>query len=248
MRRGLVGAAALVAALAAAGPAAAVEYRLRVVSLFESAFAAFLLKPSDLTDGAASPALEHLARSVDEGRVAKGAVLFDRHLQATHADIARAYGGAHVASTVTAGGEGKALWDEARWDGKPGEHSVWVVPAGTRWTQELSRVALKGSGPLRYFQPYSPPWDGGKLPAVAFPLNFLWFHEERGTAWDKQIARRIDLDEGIAAVVGVNTNPTFSDQVYLIVSHAEQPTTYQAVLVWRQRESDRETPRRHRVH
>jgi hypothetical protein len=38
------------------------------------------------------------------------------------------------------------------------------------------------------------------------------------------------------------------DRVYVIVSHAEQPTTYKAVLVWRERNLDREAPdgRHHR--
>ena len=247
MRRGLVWAAALAAGLAGGGPAAAAEYRLQVASLFETAFTSFLAGPADLADRAASPALDRLGRSLDQGRMPRGAVLYDRHLRATSGGIADAYGGARVVATLTDGGEGRVLWDEARWEGKPGEHSVWVVAAGARWTQELYRVALRGSGPLRYAQPSAPPWDPRKLVAASFPLNFLWFHEERGTVWDKEIARRLDLAEGIGAVVGVNTNPTFSDQVYLIVKHAEQPTTYQAVLVWRQRESERETPKLHPV-
>ena len=40
----------------------------------------------------------------------------------------------------------------------------------------------------------------------------------------------------------MNTNTLFPDQAYLIVSHTQQPTTYKAVLVWRERKSDREAP------
>jgi hypothetical protein len=34
-------------------------------------------------------------------------------------------------------------------------------------------------------------------------------------------------------VVGENVNQFFPDQVYLIVQQAAQPTTYKAVLLWR---------------
>ena len=44
-------------------------------------------------------------------------------------------------------------------------------------------------------------------------------------------------------MVGLNFNATVPDQARLIVSQAEQPTTYKAVLVWRERYLDREGPR-----
>ena len=37
-------------------------------------------------------------------------------------------------------------------------------------------------------------------------------------------------------VVGVNTNRSMPDQVYLIVRHEDVPTTYKAVLSWRPRD------------
>lgn len=43
----------------------------------------------------------------------------------------------------------------------------------------------------------------------------------------------MDLSDGLAAVVGVNANGSFADQVYLLVKHGEQPMTYEAVLSWR---------------
>ena len=51
------------------------------------------------------------------------------------------------------------------------------------------------------------------------------------------------LSEGIGAVIGLNTDRFFPDSVYLILRHGEQPTTYKAVLAWRQRREDIETPR-----
>jgi len=140
------------------------------------------------------------------------------------------------------GGDGSTVWDEITWDGKPAERSVWLVLPIIRNIQEVYNVALRGTGPLRNFQPFSFPMNGTRAAALTIPLNFLWAQEERGTAWDKYISRGLDLTEGIGAVVGVNTNLLFPDQVYLIVRHAEQPTTYKAVLVWRVRALDREAP------
>jgi hypothetical protein len=77
---------------------------------------------------------------------------------------------------------------------------------------------------------------------VALPLNFLWALEERGTAWDKHIARSLDLGNGVGVVVGVNVNPLFPDQAYLILNQAAGPTTYKVVLVWRERKLDRQAP------
>jgi hypothetical protein len=34
----------------------------------------------------------------------------------------------------------------------------------------------------------------------------------------------------------------FPDQVYIVVNQGEQPTTYKAVLAWRERNVDRESP------
>jgi hypothetical protein len=46
----------------------------------------------------------------------------------------------------------------------------------------------------------------------------------------------------IGAVIGQNFNPQFPDVMYLITRHAEEPTTYEAVVVWRPRKSDRQSP------
>ena len=114
-------------------------------------------------------------------------------------------------------------------------------PAFT-WAVIPAAFTPYGTGPLRNHQPFSFPMNGTRAAALAIPLNFLWFQEERGTAWDKYISRGLDLTEGIGAVVGVNTNLLFPDQVYLITRHTEQPTTYEAVVIWRERKFDRQAP------
>ena len=63
-----------------------------------------------------------------------------------------------------------------------------------------------------------------------------------GVVWGKYVSRSLDMRDGIGAVIGQNFNPQFPDIVHLITRHAEGPTTYKAVVVWRHRKFDRETP------
>jgi hypothetical protein len=242
-RPGSVGFASLMTLLALISPAQAVEYRLQVVSVFDTTFASYL-KPGELKDGASGAGLDRLEASLDRGELPSGGILSDRRAQPVLESISRAYGGTPVvdASLKPGGGGGSASWDEITWDGKPGERSVWVVAPILRSIQALERVALKSAGPLRQFGVYTLPPDRSRLPAVALPLNFLWAQEERGTAWDKYIARSLDLGNGAGVVVGTNVNAQFPDQAYIIVSHAAEPTTYKAVLVWRERRIDRQFP------
>jgi hypothetical protein len=233
--------AGLVGLLAIAPPAQAVEYRLQVASILQTAFVSFLTL-GELKDGAAGPGLDRLETSLDRGAMPRGAILFDRRVQPARQSLALAYGGARVVPEMKPGGDGSTAWDEITWDGKPGERSVWLVLPTMRSMQELHDVALKGNGPLRHFQPFGFLLGGARTPALTLPLSLLWFQEQRGTAWHKYISRGLELEHGIGAVVGVNSDALFPDQVCLIVSHAEQPTTYKAVLVWGQRNVDREAP------
>jgi hypothetical protein len=241
-RGGVAGVTGLMALAFFTAPAGAVEYKLQVTSLFSSAYV-YYLSANELENGASGPGLDRLESSIDRGDVPGGVVLWDRRVQPVRETIGRAWGGSRIIPQVTMAGSGDApIWDTITWDGKPGERSVWVVVPVMRRIQEAYNVALRGNGPLRNFQPYAPPMNGSKVTVPSVPLNYLWFHEERGNVWDKFLARSIDLRDGIGAVVGVNTNPLFPDQVYIVVSHAEQPATYKAVLLWRERTLDRELP------
>jgi len=240
VRRGFV-CSLFILLLGLASQAAALEYRLQVVSLYSTAFSAFL-RPGELGNGASGPGLNRLEATLDSGELPKGVILFDRRVQPVSESLGRAYGGARITPLFNPGAVGAAAWDELVWDGTPGERSVWLVSPTIRNVQEIRDTVLRGRGALRHFQAYAFPMNGARLPALSLPLNFLWFHEERGTAWDKYLSRGLDLSEGIGVVVGVNTNTLFPDQVYVIVSHAEQPTTYKAVIVWRGRKFDRQAP------
>lgn len=243
VRRGLVGLiASLVAAFAlplvGTPGALALEYRLEVVSIYDDAFSYFLSR-REYVNGASGPGLDSLEQAIDRQDFPKGVLLYDRPLQPADEISSRAYGASPVRAEVRRGGGPAGLWDEVRWEGKPGQRTVWLVVPSTPHTQAVFRVALKGRGALRQFQPY-PPRDRVPEVVVRFPLGFLWNEIERGTLWEKFVSHSVDLRDGIAAVIAENDNPLFGDRVYLIVDQGESPVTYKAVLVWRRRpNSDR---------
>lgn len=215
-------------------PAGAAEYRLQVVSVYEEAFSA-LLRPGELVDGAAGPGLNRLEASLDRAEFPMGAILWDRPLETARDRTARAYGAVIVRPDVPKT-EVPKLWHELRWEGRPGEQTVWKVsPTGLRIGQ-LDRVALKGRGDLRHFLPFTAGTNGRRGQALAVPLLYLSAEEERGTLWPEYLSRVVDLADGIAAVVGVNPNRSFADEVYLLVRHGDHPITYKAVLSWRPRD------------
>jgi hypothetical protein len=231
----------LLAILVPALPARATEYRLQVANLWESALYPYA-KTAELSDGASGPGLERLEASLDQGAMPHAVLLHDRTLRWSSEAVARAYGTVRVLAEIAPAGEGKR-WDEVRWEGKPGERSVWMVlPTGSGRPQQLYRVLLKGEGPMRQFMPYVPV-GGSHSAAVKYPLSLLWSYERRGLIWDRYVSRSLDLAEGLGAVVGENFNQAFPDQVYLIVQQGAEPTTYKAVLLWRDPAYNFEAPR-----
>ena len=54
------------------------------------------------------------------------------------------------------------------------------------------------------------------------------------------LSRSMALGQGIAGVVGENSNPSFTDWVYIVVEHQPRPTRFKAVVGWeRRRGADR---------
>jgi len=222
----------LITLLAAAPAAEAVDYQLDVASLWDTALYRYT-KPAELKEGATGAGLDQLEQSVDQGTVPVGTVLGDRTLRWGSESAARAYATVRVLAEISPGGEGHPRWDMVRWQGQPGQRSVWLVAASGRGRPErLSRAVLQGTGPLRQFEAYGPT-AGARSAVVKYSLNFLWFHESRGTVWERYLSQSLDLSEGLGAVVGENDNVTLPDHVYLIVLNAARPTTYKALLLWR---------------
>jgi hypothetical protein len=220
-----------------------VEYRLRTLSLRHDAFASFLTT-AELADGATGPGLMRLARAADEGTLGRGIVLYDRHVAPVAPPVARAFGAAPVEARVKLGGAGTDVWDEARWYGKPGERTVWVVTArNNRRPAELRRLALSDLDALAQFRPLPAPLFGATPEAaVAVPFSYLHHAEGRGAA-GAYLDRTLDRTRALAAVVAVNDDLVFPDRVYLVVTHATRAATYEAVLAWGGRGEERELPR-----
>ena len=224
-----------------AASAAAIEYRLRVANVRDEAFTSFLTA-GELHDGATGPGLERLAASLDTGDFPKAVLLYDRHVQTARESTARAYRAVPVRADVKPGGEGKDLWDEARWEGTPGEQSLWIVAPQGRRPGELYRTAIRGQGQLRYFAPYNVPSGTYHLPVVRFPLDYLFSREGDADFWAKRIAPVLDLAEGIGVIDAARDGMVEADQAYIVVTHGAGPTTYTAILAWRERYNDRESP------
>ena len=226
-------------------PAAAEEYRLQVASLYRHAFTHYLDGP--LGTGSGELAMDRLGRDLEAGKVPSGALLGDRPLLYGWEALATSFGAVKVIADIKRA-EGSRQWDEVVWTGKPGDRSVWVIGPTTLQTQEVVHVALQGlplnggaAGVLRYYVPYRVTGTPSPQTVVTYPLGFLRFYEDRGPVlWDRYLSRSVGLGQGIAAVVGENSNPTFADWVYIVVEHPPRPATFKAVVGWeRRRGADR---------
>lgn len=233
--REALGAIALL--LAVNAPAQAAEYRLQVANLFDTSFAHFL--DGKIGRGEGELTLDRLERSLDGAVLPKGALLYDRTFQPVPAGSARAFGAVPTRGQVKPAEDGRR-WEEVAWEGRPGERSVWVVGSLTTRDQEVIHVALKGTGPLRYHIPYTVSFRPRPAAAISYSLQFLRFYEEKGNLWDRYLSKTTALADRIAAVVGINENPSFGDWVYILVENPPGPTTFKAVIGWdRRRSADR---------
>src|ERR1700730_8508309 len=96
-------AACLFAALAASGPALAVEYRLQVARIFDASLTSFLHN-RERGAGATGPGFERLEADLDEGTIGRGAIVTQRPLRSVPDTIARAWGGIAVQAPTGPGG------------------------------------------------------------------------------------------------------------------------------------------------
>jgi hypothetical protein len=242
MYKGFLGLALL---LGITGPAQAVEYRLQVASLYADSFVHYFDGP--IGTGSGEPVMDRLGRELDTSKIPSGALLADRPFRYGWEAVAGSFRAVKVIAEIKPG-EGARRWDEVAWEGNPGERSVWVIAPTTTRTQEVIHVALRGvtlgagePSALRYYLPYRVTGSPTPQSAVTYPLAWLRFYEGRGPAlWDRYLSRSVALGQGIAAVVGENSNPSFADWVYIVVEHPPRPTTFRAVVGWdRRRGADR---------
>ena len=229
-----------VGSLALSLPAAgAEEYRLQVANLYRESFAHFVEGP--IRTGSGELAMPNLERALDSGDISPGALLTDRVIRYGWDELVHGFGAVKVRASVSPG-EGRRRWDEAVWEGKPGERSVFVISASATNQQEVYQIALNGQADgstLRYYVPYKVTGDPRPAPVVAYSLVFLRFYADRGNLWSQYLSRSVSLADGLAAVIGINENPSFADWVYFVVEHPARPTTFKAVVGWERRSADR---------
>jgi hypothetical protein len=221
-------------------PAQAVEYRLLVASVFDTSLTSFVTA-QELTYGASGPGLERLETAISTGEIDWGSMPAGRPLTSVPDSIARAWSGVGIHADILRGGVDVGRWDEVRWQGKPGERSIWLIKAtGNTRPQSVQRLTLEsGAGPVRLYPPYVFT-GGGRLAVLQMPQPLIASSETRGNIWDKWVAKGLDLGQGIGAVVGLSANALNSDLVYLVVQQGDQPTSYKAVISWADPDIDRE--------
>jgi hypothetical protein len=230
-RRPAVVAVCMLAALAVGTPAGAVEYRMKVANIFDQAMMSFLSR-GELDDGATGPGFQRLAEHLDQGSGDRGMNVTHRPLNSVPDSIARAWGGVAIQAQIARGGV-VSYWDEVRWDGRPGERSIWIVkPTGRESPQAVTHVVLKGTTPLTLYQPYTAACGTSRIPVMQLGIPLIAFQESRGDVWDKYVAKSLNLRHGIGAVVGVNNNAVLANLVYIIVQQGPTPSTFEVVITW----------------
>ena len=211
--------------------AGAVEYRLKVASVFDPSLTSFLAH-GELNDGATGPGFQKLSAFLDEGSGDRGMIVTQRPLAAVPESIARAWGGVSVTAPIARGGV-VSYWDEVRWDGKPGERSIWIVKSDGRMRpQSIRHVVLGGTTPLTIEQPYSADCGKVRVPVLKMPIPLMAFQEGRGDIWDKYVAKSLDMRQGVGVAVGTNSDAVMPDLAYIIVQQGPEPTTFAVVLSW----------------
>jgi hypothetical protein len=221
----------VLAGFAVAGPAGAVEYRLKVASIFDRSLTSFL-RYGELDDGATGPGFQKLGVELDQGAIGRGVLITHRPLNAVADSIARAWGGVAIQAQIARGGV-VSFWDEVRWDGKPGERSIWIVrPSGREEPQAVRHVVLKGTTPLTIYRPYTVACGKNRVPVMSLGIPLVAFQESRGDVWDKYVAKNLDLSHGVGAVVGVNNQALLADLMYIIVEQGPEPTTFEVLITW----------------
>ncbi len=219
------------AVLALHASADAVEYRLKVASVFDQSLTSFL-SYGELNDGATGPGFQRLGAFLNEGSGDRGMIVTQRPLAAVPDSIARAWGGVSVTAPIARGGV-VSYWDEVRWDGKPGERSIWIVKSDGRMRpQSIKHVVLAGTTPLTIEQPYSADCGKIRVPVLRMPIPLMAFQERRGDIWDKYVAKSLDLRHGVGAAVGTNSDAVLPDLAYIIVQQGPDSTTFEVVLAW----------------
>jgi hypothetical protein len=159
-------------------------------------------------------------------------VLYDRWVQPAEPSVARAFGAPAVKAELIA--DRPAFLPEYRWQGEPGALAVWTVQAQGGEDQALTRLGLKGAGTFRHVLPERVAFRAQRSMALELATHFIDSLEGQAGLWERLLLPRLDLSQGIAAVVGLHADGR-PDRVYLVVQHPPGPASFKVVLGWRKR-------------
>lgn len=207
--------------------AQAAEYRLQVVSIYEDSFASYI----DVSGRTVK--LGRLETALDRQQIPKGPILYDRWVEPADPSVARAFGATPVKAEPVPDRE--SFLPEFRWQGEPGTRSLWIVKPRSFHYHELSQLGLKGVGQFLHILPSAAAVKVVRSRAVSFPTNLIDASNGRSNLWEKWLSRYLDLSDGIATVVGIESNPTYPDRVYLLIEQGSEPRQFKAVLGYRKR-------------
>jgi hypothetical protein len=207
--------------------ALAIEYALQTASLLDDAF--YFYVRGSVGNGVGELAVPALEEALDADEVPSGALLYDREMWPGGGALASSFGAVPVRPTGQTAGDGR--WQTVRWDGTPGERVVWVMRPASMFRQRVKALALSAPGRgLHYFLPYRVSIVPQPLRAVVYNLTFLRSGESGGDLWDRYLSRAVDLEDGLAAIVGQNYSG--GDWIYFVIEQPSAPTTFRAVVGW----------------
>ncbi len=211
--------------------AQAVEYRLRVANLTDPVYFHFAEPDRGNRDSPFS--MQKLRAALDGGTVPLAGFVWSRDLVA--ADVLTAQSFRAVALPLPGEVRRQGQWQEVRWEGRPGERTVWVVRGEGVHHQAAVAVSLTtpSTGQFRHYHPYT---VGSGLRVEKVGRSVIDASEGRDDLWRRYLGPRLDLKESIAGVVGENYNSAYPDAVYFVIEQPSDAATYSAVIGWRHRE------------
>jgi hypothetical protein len=213
--------------------ATAVEYRLRVANLRDSAYFHYADRDGGNRDTPFS--LKRLEGALDQRAVPLGSFVPARVLEPADPDLARSFQAAqvHPLGAVVLDQQ----WSEVRWEGQPRERVVWALRGEGIHHQAVIGVALPGgaNGDFRHYTPYDVGLKAVPLRVNGLSLAVIDAWHGRENFWPRLAAPNLDLHEGIAALIGRNPNTVYADAVFIVIDPLPTPTTYDVAIGWRQR-------------
>lgn len=217
--------------LCTAPPAFTAQYQLRLANLEDKLFSSFIDRQgqSFRDDRAILPELE---TSLDQDFSTQ--LLIDRSVRVVSpkgVSVPPQQAGVTVRMP-----DGEGAWTQVQWDGEPGEYQLLRISSNDVHYQELTGVAVKRDGVLRFLPVRGVPMFGPqKLLAPSMDAAYIDYRLEIGT-FDALMQKHAISPDGLAVLVGRNIDPRFPDQIYVRVKMPPDAKQFTVVLAWKDRD------------